>query len=1325
MLEKIVLENFEEQVMKTPDNIATVFEDKNITYKELNEKANALAHQLRELGVSPNDYVAIMAERSLEMIVGIFGIIKSGGAFVPLDPASPVERMNYILGDCQPKVLLTNQKQLKIENDIKIINLTNQDVLSKNTKNPNHINQPSDLAYVIYTSGTTGRPKGVMVEHGNLSNYLNYAKVSYITKPPVVPLFTSYTFDLTITSIFLPLLCGGKMVIYNGEISEDIQNIFTNQEITFVKLTPSHLKMALLIDTDVAMNQLETLVLGGEELDTKSARQTLEKYGKQIKIHNEYGPTETTVGCCDYVYQISDNKRIAVSIGRPILNTQIYILNKLSICGIGATGELCIGGAGVTRGYLNQPELTSEKFIDNPYREGKLYRSGDLARWLPDGNIEYLGRIDEQVKIRGHRIETKEIENALLQVPNVSQAHVGALGEKGNQHLGAYYVSDAEISREILDNELKKYLPDYMMPTGYKHMSEFPLTINGKLDQRALPDIEMTSEVEYVAPQTKMEEIVAEGYKEILNLSLVGSEDNFFHLGGHSLRALRLVNHLELKTGKKLEVKHIFEAPKVSQLANLLETLDVVEYERIPKAPNQATYEMSSTQKRMYLLWKLSPNEMVYNMPAMFRFENAIDENKIREAIAKLTNRHEILRTRFSEQDGNLVQVISDETPIEISVENEKEEALSIWYEKSIQAFDLESGPLHRVKIARTEEADYLFVDMHHIISDGMSSTTFVEEFNLLVEGHELAPLDRQYKDYSEWFKNQDLSNAEKYWTDSLQDYPILELSTDYPRPKEQQFKGASAELIIDEATTNQIKNLIQKHNVTEYMFFMGLISILLGKIANQEELIIGSPVSGRSHKDTEKMLGMFVNTLALRVMPSSDKSFSDYLEEIKTQTLTAQEHQMYPFEDLVEKVVTDRDLSRHPLFDVMMVYQNNEEIDSLLGTGKWQQFDNLNEEIAKFDLTFALSNSEKQTYLSVNYATSLFKPETINVYLKRLEKLMNQVLNNQTHTIKELDCLLEEERELILTEFNDTYSEYPRDKTIVDVFEAQVEKTPGNIAVVFEDESITYKELNEKSNILAHELRRLGVKPDDYVAIMTERSIEMIIGIFGIIKAGGAYVPLDPSYPKERISYIVEDCQPKALLTNQNQLEVELNIPIINLAKHNALIGNIENLTRINQSSDLLYLIYTSGTTGKPKGVMVEHRNVVQLLINDGFQFDFDETNNWLMFHSFSFDVSVWEIFGALLNGAKLVVISREDAQDSRKVLEIIKEEKITVLNQVPTVFYNLESVADGEELSIRYIIFAGEALNPRKLKRWHELYPKTKIVNMYGITETKVHVT
>ncbi|MEK3793108.1 amino acid adenylation domain-containing protein [Paenibacillus sp. FSL R7-0204] len=1332
---KTVVELFEEQVEQTPDHIAVVFEDEQMSYAQLNEKANQLAYKLRELGIRPDDRVAILAQRSLEMIIGIYGILKAGGAYVPVDPGYPENRIRYMLEDCQPKSILLGGAELPVKGDIPVIDLLDKEVYTGEAANPVHVNTPKDLMYIIYTSGTTGKPKGVMIEHRNVVNFIAgmSERISFVPGQTVLSM-TTISFDIFVLETLLPLAKGMEVILVTEDQNSNpdkLAALLDDTSIDLIQLTPSRLQM-LLSSPSMSKHfaKVKDLLVGGEAL-SQSLLDRL-KAVTSARIYNMYGPTETTVWSLVDHLDACDS----LTIGKPIANTSVYVTDADNrMLGIGMPGELCIAGIGLSRGYLNRPELTAEKFVDNPFEPGqRMYRTGDLARWLPDGNIEYMGRIDEQVKIRGFRVELGEIASVLRRQPGVKEVAVAVKEKNGDTSICAYIVSDRDIRTGDLKDCLRKDLPDYMVPAYLLQIGSIPVNRNGKLDKQALPEPDAPRAQEYIAPRNRTEETVACAFAEVLGVTPVGIEDNFFEMGGHSLRATRVVNQIEVQTGIRLPLKAIFAAPTVRLLAQEVEQAQAKVYLPIPQAEEQEVYLMSSAQKRVYLIHQMDDVGIAYNMPAVIGFHGTLDLGRMKYALEQLALRHEILRTSFHMQDGEPVQKIAREVQLEWEYEERiiaKEENL---LHDFVQPFDLGKAPLMRMKAVKTgKDTTVLLLDIHHIIADGMSMDILINELSSLYNGEQFEALSVQYKDYSEWMRTRDLSEQKSYWQGVFREpAPVLDLQLDYLRPQTQSFKGHSINGMLTATQKKAVDELCGKTGATAYMVLLSAMMVLLGKYSRQEDIVIGSPISGRTHKDTEQMMGMFVNTLAMRGYPEGEKTVLDFLKEVRESALKAYENQEYPFEELVEAVEVKRDVSRNPLFDVMFVLQNNEqanlEMNGLTRTVVDSEHIIAEHTVAKFDLTVNVGEMEDGYAMNWEYCTDLFEPESVQRMMKHFSHLVDELTANPGRKLCELSVVDEEEKRLILETFNDTAAEYPRGKTVVELFEEQVEQTPDHIAVVFEDEQMSYAQLNEKANQLAYKLRELGIRPDDRVAILAQRSLEMIIGIYGILKAGGAYVPVDPGYPENRIRYMLEDCQPKSILLGGAELPVKGDIPVIDLLDKEVYTGEAANPVHVNTPKDLMYIIYTSGTTGQPKGVMIEQRNVVRLLFNDRSLFDFGQDDVWTLFHSFCFDFSVWEMYGALLFGGRLVIIPSLTARNPVEFLQLIERERVTILNQTPTAFYHLAQEALQQEkrnLRIRKVIFGGEALIPLKLQAFRTAHPEVQLINMYGITETTVHVT
>ncbi len=1316
--DKTVVELFEEQVKETPDNIALVFEDKELTYAGLNAKANSLAYMLRELGVKPDDFVAIIADRSIEIIEGIYGIIKAGGAYVPIDPTYPKDRISFILEDCKPKAVLKyTTESILLDNSIPVIDLADSKVWENELENPEHVNKANNLIYCIYTSGTMGKPKGVMVEHRNVIKLVKNCNYTELNEKTVILQTGQMMFDASTFEVWGAGLHGGTLHLVNKELmlnTVTFKKYMEEKGVNTMFITTALFNQFISEDSTI-FNCLDHLMFGGEATSEKYV-EILRTQGNVADFRNVYGPTETTTFATQYTIKEKVDK---TPIGKPISNTQIYIANGDKLSGIGVPGELCIAGDGLARGYLNRSELTAEKFVKNPFGKGRMYRSGDLARWLPNGNIEYLGRIDEQIKIRGFRIELGEIENRIREIENIKDCAVIARADStGEKSIYAYYTSDREENVSKIRDRLGESLPEYMVPSYMMQIEKIPVTKNGKIDKRALPEIEAKTTRKYVAPRNEIEEKICAVFSEILNVEQVGVKDGFFELGGHSLRATRLVNRIEAETGTRIALKDVFAYPTVEQLA-VLAGAETEEYIPIPKAEEKEYYPMSSAQKRTYFIQQMQPEAVTYNMPGSFKLTGEVRPDAIRAALQAVTDRHEILRTVFLMIDGEPVQKILDhvEADFEYVTSSESDENLMTEF---LKPFDLASGKLVRVKLVNKSKYHLLMFDMHHIVSDGMSMNIFVKEIMAICNGEKLEPLTHQFKDYSEWMRTRDLSNQAEYWKSQFYDeIPVLNMLTDYPRPQEQSYAGSKAEILLDETLSEKIKQLANKNEATAYMVFLAAAMVMLSKYSRQEDIVIGSPISGRTHKDAEGMLGMFVNTLAMRGKPEKNKTFSDFLAEIKETCLKAYENQEYPFEELVEAVDVQRDMSRNPLFDVMLILQNNESIEFKHGESK-AELTGIEDTIAKFDLIFNIEEIENRFDIMLDYCTDLYKAETAKEIIKHFVEILKAVTSNEEQKLGKIEMVTAEEKSLILNDFNRTEKEYSRDKTVVELFEEQVKKSPDKTAVIFEGQKLTYAELNARANSLAHKLRELGVKPDDFVAIIADKSIEIIEGIYGIIKAGGAYVPIDPTYPEDRIAFMLEDCAPKAVLKYTTEgIELSAEVPMIDLGESEVWEGVSENPEAVNKPEDAIYCIYTSGTTGKPKGVVVEHHNVVKLVKNCDYT-ELNEESVILQTGQMMFDASTFEVWGAALNGGTLHLISKENMLDAATFKNYMIENGVNTLF-ITTALFN-QFIGEDKTIfnCLKHLMFGGEATSECHVEILRSQNTGIDFRNVYGPTET-----
>jgi tyrocidine synthetase-3 len=1456
--DKTIHQVFAEQVERTPDHVALIGKEEggkgrkiegkrenvSLTYKELNEKSNQLAHLLKEKGVQPETIVAIMIERSVEMIIGLLGILKTGGAYLPIDLQYPAGRINFILAASKTNVLVTDNptntwaEEEKICLDVRTLpqfacstDLEPSAVFAR----PQPAVSASSPAYVIFTSGSTGYPKGVVITHRNVVNF-NRGIAARIDFCPgrIILALTTISFDIFVLETFLPLLNGLRIVIASEGHQKDpelLGELIVRHDVDMIQVTPSTLHMLLNLDISLrCLEGVKELMVGGEAFPDHLFEKVKGIF--RGRIFNMYGPTETTVWSA--LKELTNEDRI--TIGTPIANTLIYIVGPMfHLLPIGTVGELCIGGDGVARGYLNRPELTSERFLFLSYRSYRsyIYRTGDLARWLTDGDIEFVGRLDYQVKIRGFRIELGEIENQLVNRDGIKEAVVVVKEDSGgDKYICAYIVPQPGNSPG--DTELRDFLagklPNYMIPSYFMLLERIPLTPNGKINRKALPSPDIKDNEARTPPRNEVEEKLVGTWSEILgiNKERLGIDHNFFQVGGHSLKAVVLVSTIHKEFNVKISLAEFFKAPIIRRLSENIKNAEINRFFSIEPTEGREYYPLSSAQKRLFFLRQIEGNHTAYNMSMVLEWQGALDKARLERTFGQLISRHESLRTSFHIVDNQPRQRIHKQVDfemeyhqveVEAKVEEEKQttedrrqttegreqttddriqetktkpathlsSVIRHLSSEFIRPFDLSQAPLLRVGLIRISEKKHIFMtDMHHIVSDGVSIQLLVQDFVRLYAGKEFSPLRLQYKDYSQWQNGGEqkelMEKQREYWIREFAgEIPVLQLPIDYPRPMVQSFTGSTLEFEISWEQTHELRSLASGIAGTLYMVLLALYNVFLCKITGQEDIVIGTPVAGRRHKDLEQIIGNFVNTLALRHRPENGKPFNIFLEEVKQQTLRAFDHQEFPYEDLIEEVGVKRDTSRNPLFDTVFVMHNvdisSTGADRHIGDAIIKPIPYQNK-TTKFDLTLGVTENREKLFFYFEYCTELFKSSTVQRFTAYFKEIVSSVLESPAIGLGDTEIIPGEEKQQLLSDFNNTYAHYPNHKTIHQLFGEQVEKTPDHVSVVFEDKALTYKELDRKSNHLAHYLRNnYGLKPEEPVGLLMHRSEPVIVCMLGTLKAGGAYLPIDPGYPESRINYILEDSSARILVstvsnvsrgseegeaTGANETNWSSDLDKVSKASEgielillDKVMGHLTGIpsqhprqtttppthhipptkrstltlhTHLTHPTHLGYIIYTSGSTGKPKGVLVEHRSVVRLFFHQGCLFDFNSQDIWTMFHSPCFDFSVWEMYGALFFGGSVIVVPGMTAREPAKYLELLKTRAVTVLNQTPTAFYALaaeELRHNHKHLHLKYIIFGGEALHPLKLQDWNNKYPHTRLINMFGITETTVHVT
>ena len=1658
--DKCVHQLFEMQVELAPDNVAVISGDQTLSYREVNARANQLAHHLRALAVGPDVRVAICIERSPELVVGLLAILKAGGAYVPIDPTYPKDRLDFIVNDAAAQVLLTQERFKNVISpagaQLVLIDSHRSEISRNDPLDLANHTLPDNLAYVIYTSGSTGQPKGVMIAHRGLVNYLSWCTRAYeVSATRGAPVHSPIGFDLTVTSLFSPLMVGASITLLDeNDPVEALKAALTDgTEYSLVKITPAHLDLlGKELAGEKSISKTKAFIVGGEQLLTEVA-EMWRNLAPETALINEYGPTETVVGCCTYQVGEDDVSRAAVPIGRPIANTRIHLLDSAGeLVPFGAEGEIHIGGDGVSRGYLNRPDLTCERFIPDAFSGqsgARLFRTGDIARRLPDGKIEFLGRVDDQVKIRGFRIELGEIEATLKQHPAIQDAAVFvkeyAPGDKrlaacivpdpqrafvphrllqlgkanGFAHLpqyelpngmvvvhknrgetdylykeifegqiylrhgislkdgdcifdvGAnigmfslfagqacrnariyafepipptyevlcantylygldvklfqcglssdsksetftYYprlslmsgrfadtVEEREVvkffelnqqsagtglpgtwSEELIDETLDEWLateqfncpvttisevirehgvekidllkidvekseldvlngigtqdwpkvsqiivevhdidgrldhikkllegagytlavqqesilqgtylyvvyavrqsggptevtespgretiwnsqqrllddakqflrqklPFYMIPSSLTLLESIPLTVNGKVDRRALlPLVDGTERLqEFQAPRDLIETMTFEIWKELLVLERFGIHDNFFDLGGHSLLATKLVSRLRKSFRVDVQLRHVFDAPTVAKLAESIKEImasgETIRPPVIASVSRNRELPLSFAQQRLWFLDQLEPATPAYNIATGMRMVGPLDVAAFEQAITEIIRRHEVLRTTVLTIDGHPQPVIakaeSFSLPV-ITVAGEAE-ARQIAGAEAEQPFDLSTGPLFRIKLLRIDDLDHIvLLTMHHIIGDGWSMEVLVREVAELYESYKtgktspLPELAIQYADFAywqrQWLQDEVLSAQLSYWKTKLGDGPAkIELPTDRPRPQVQSIRGASQSFVLPERLADQLKALSRSEQVTLFMTLLTAFQVLLYRYTGQSDISVGTPIAGRHHLETEKLIGLFVNTLVLRSTLTDTITFRDLLEQVRTVVLEAHIHQDLPFEKLVDELQPERNLSHTPLFQVLFNFDSL-PLEPLSLPGLRLSGFGGETHTAKFDLTMSLSDVGNLITGFIKYKTDLFDAATIKRIASQFQVLLEGIVAGPDRKISLLPILTETERDELLRDWNQTHRDYELDLCLQQVFEAQVERSPDAVAVRFEDDYLTYRDLNRRSNQLAHFIRSTGAGPETFVGLSIERSVNMIVGLLGILKAGAAYVPLDLVTAKERVAFMIEDSGIQLILTGQHLLEhvygrarvVSLNSDWDIIASHPA-----DNQPSSAIASSPAYVIYTSGSTGKPKGVVIEHRQVLNYIRGIEDRLGLVPGASYAMVQPLSVDSCKTVIYPPLFTGGCLHVISEDRALDPYALSDYFRRYEIDCLKIAPSHLRALQT-SEGVRVAPRQLLVIGGEASRRE---WAEDLPRLvspcRVFNHYGPTETTVGV-
>jgi amino acid adenylation domain-containing protein len=1356
---------FEACASRAPDSIALISGDVRITYDELNQRANQLANYLKSYGAGEETRVGIHLERSVEMIVAALAVLKAGATYVALDPSYPNQRLSFMLDDANVALLLT---VASLEDSLPAhpapVLLLDSDwplIAAAGEHNPERSTTPEQLAYIVYTSGSTGKPKGVAVPHRGVVRLVSDNGYANFRPDEIFLQFAPLTFDASTFEIWGALLNGSQLVLMPPGLAslQDIGRALHEYRITTLWLTAGLFHQ--MVDEQLpALSKLRQLLAGGDVLSPSHVKRFLAS--RSCRLVNGYGPTEnTTFTCCHVMDQPVEFAR-SVPIGRPIANTQVVILDKnLCLCPPGFTGELFIGGDGLARGYHGDPSLTAEKFIPNAFSNlagARLYCTGDRARYLVDGSIEFLGRADEQVKVRGFRIELGEIEAALSHAAGVQQTTVITRDYDGDKRLVAYVVGERDrISLDQLQKTLRESLPDHMIPSAFVVLDELPLTPNGKVDRRALPapaDVQSQSDDDYVAPRTQIEELLAGIWAEVLQVERVGSDDNFFALGGHSLLVTRLVSRAQAYLDMELPLKLFFESPTLALQAaqvevalradNALHTPPIVPVSRAESLP------LSYSQQRLWFLYQLEPSTSAYNIPTAVRLRGALDSAALARTINEVVRRHEILRTYYGTVENKPVQFVGPPDDVELELsdfselpESERESRmLQLAGEEASRPFDLTRGPLLRACLVRLGPEEHVLVlTVHHIVSDGWSQGVLVREVGALYRAFSaggespLGELPVQYADFARvqrnWLAGDVLDKHLDYWRRQLAGpLPIIELPADRPRPEVQSFRGSTLTAHLPVSLSESLNVICRNEGVTLFMLLLAAFKVLLHRYAGQDDVVIGAPIANRNRVEIEGLIGFFVNTLVLRTDLSGDPDFRELLARVRKVTVEAYAHQDMPFELLVEDLQPERDLSRNPLFQVMFQLENTPKEELPLPGLTLSPVD-IEGVASQFDLSVDVVESEYGLSITAEYSTDLFEAATIRRFLDRWRVLLEGIAADPARRLSNLPLMDQSERLRVEVEWNETARNY-QPGCVSELFEAQVERSPESIAIVCDGACLTFAGLNERANQLARHLNAAGVGPEVPVAVMLERSTEMVVALLAILKAGGAYVPLDPSYPAARLAFVLDDVQASLIVTQESLLgsiPSQHHAPAVVCVDRDAavIVDELrENLPARAIPDNVAYVIYTSGSTGLPKGVLVSNRSLSNHCLAVGEEYGLRASDRALQFSSFSFDVAGEELFPLLLAGA-VVVIPRERVLDAMQLRRLIEQERISVLN-ISAQFWQewlegLELAGASWPESVRLMVTGSEKVSLEGVARWRKLTSgKTVLLNAYGVTEATI---
>jgi len=1401
--DKGIAEIFEQQTFINPDATAAVFRNRKISYRDLNKRANRLAWFLIERGIGPGAVVCIFAERSINFLTSVLGILKAGGAFLPLDPLSPSARLHSVLEQSESKLIIATERESaaltkglhevddKTRPEIFLVEECLNETLPH--EDPPIRSMSNDLVYVIFTSGSTGLPKGAMVEQKGMMNHL-YAKIKdlNLSVSDRVVQNASQCFDVSVWQFLAGLLVGGQIHIVDEDVAHDPEALLgyvESNKISILEVVPSMLRTILdLIKSpsygSPQFSALRWMILTGEALPPRYCAEWLGLY-PHIPILNAYGPTECSDDVTHYpIYEAPAEDAVRMPIGYPVANMQLYVMqqqgNRFKLCPVGASGELCVTGVGVGRGYINDAEKTSAAFFKDPFSENsdaRLYRTGDLARYLADGRIEFLGRIDSQVKIRGFRIELGEIESILLRHEAVKECAVvvrtsrqmqGKLvareclanveaDRSDRKRLLAYLACRESISNVALRGFVQQYLPPYMIPEQFIYLDALPLNANGKVDKNNLPEpdnVRPDLDQPFVPPRNELEALISSIWQDQLGVDRIGVNDSFFDLGGDSLLAIQVLNRLKQATNANIPFRGFFEAGTVSGLTRIIERTEKDTSSLtvpINARTKTARCRLSVAQQRLWFLWKLEPDNPYYTFQGLLNVKGSLNLPAFLRAWHAIWKRHEILRARFGLEDEMPFQVFDNDEgfdPLFISLthlpEAERHQAVrNRARAEAERAFDLEQGKLFRIQLFKVSETEHIaLLTMHEIILDGWATCVMIRELGELYDGFikgvrsPLPDLGVKFSDYVLWeaenLRRDSLKEQEDYWRAKLVgELPILGLATDRPRPMSPTFLGKSHGVLLDAALSSGIHRVSRQENTTLFVVILSAFYKMLHLYTGQADLIIGAPLANRSHKDTEGIVGFFLNMLAFRTDLSGDPSFIDLIHRVRETVTDGITRSDYPFIWLLETVSAVRNPGIAPVFQVMLNMLSFPQV-TLQYSDLEMGFRELETGYTKYDLSLYAQEQGDRIYLQLSYLTDLFDDESADRILNNMVAFLEGAVANPAARMSHLKMLTETEERTILVDFNfnNTPREFDYGKCIHELFQLQAEKTPEQPALIFKGRRLNYGDLNARANQLANYLRGRSVGPEVGVAVCVQRSFDTIIALLGVIKAGGYYVALDPDYPRLRLKTMLQDTAAPILLLHKDTDEYE------DYGGEKIYLDDLSQLEKEDSSNpvclsipnNILNIVYTSSTTGNPKGTFITIKSVLNRIFWMWEAYPFQPDDVAVLQKSTALVAATWECFGALLAGIPTVILSREDLLDPHELWSKLVTERVSYLLASPALLQGVIDQAEShpsEWTTLRLATTSAEAISLTMATQWNTLFPQAPLLNLYGSTECSSNVT